>query len=161
MVLKAFKNQTNQCQIAKNQIAKNGCQDPCTPEQKIKNGCDVGYPVIDIESLWKANGVQAQPHSAAVNWDDLKKELEPQNNGAEPGRPVEIFLGLIDTNSKDGHLVLIVGAEETASGRRAVSVADPASINYGISPTDFDSLEADLGYGKWNRTWTNLFWKGP
>lgn len=155
MVLKAFKNKTNQCAIA-----KSVCKDPCTPEQNVKKGCDVGYPVADIETLWKDNGVPAQTHSAAIKWDDLKKALEPQKDG-DPGRPVELFLGLSDTNSKDGHLVLIVGAEETASGRRAVSIADPVSINYGISPAAFDSLETDLGYGKWNRTWTNLFWEGP
>ena len=154
MVLKSFDNYKKQCAIA-----KAVCEKPCTPEERATKDCDSGYDIDKIEALWKTHGVPARSHSGAVGWGVIEQELKPNTDEGKPSRPIEIFLGIGDTNSKDGHLVLIVGAEMTASGKRAVSIADPVSINKGLTPTDFDSLEADLHYGKWNRTWTNLFWK--
>lgn len=156
MVLKAFENQKAQCMIA-----KAVCPTPCTPFDDVKPGCDRGYKVAKIEALWKKHDVPARSHSGAVGWDIIEVELRPAKK-TEPSRPVELFLGIGNANSKDGHLVLIVGAEVTAGGRRTVSIADPVSTAVGLSPTDFDSLETYLRYGRWNETWTNLFWKkGP
>jgi hypothetical protein len=155
MVLKAFGNQEKrQCTIAGAR-----CKVPCTPEERAMEDCDLGYEVDKIADLWKAHGVLAQTHPGAVGWDVIEQELKPKKEEGKPSRPVEIFLGIGDADSKDGHLLLIVGAEMTASGKRAVSIADPVGINDGLTPTDFDSLEADLRYGKWSKTWTNLFWK--
>jgi Papain-like cysteine protease AvrRpt2 len=157
MVLKAFENPKGQCTIA-----KAVCSIPCTPHDGVMPGCDRGYKVADIKALWEDHDVSAQSHSGAVKWDVIEQELKPKKKEDEPSRPVELFLGIGDANSKDGHLVLIVGAEVTAGGRRTVSIADPVSTNFGFAPTDFDSLETELRYGKWNETWTNLFWKkGP
>jgi hypothetical protein len=69
-------------------------------------------------------------------------------------RPVEIFLGTGDSSTEEGHLVLIVGAEPTATGP-AVLIADPLDIAFGFTPTDFDRLDHVL-HGKWRMTWTNL-----
>ncbi|HEX7180911.1 MAG TPA: papain-like cysteine protease family protein [Thermoanaerobaculia bacterium] len=154
MVLKAFGNPKRQCTIA-----KAVCEVPCNLEEVIMDGCDEGYEVDKIKALWEKHGVLAKPHLGAVGWDVIEQELKPKKDKGEPSRPVEIFLGIGDAGSKDGHLVLIVGAEMTASGKRAVSIADPVSINSGLAPADFDLLEAHLQYGKWSRTWTNLFWK--
>lgn len=148
MVLKAFGNYKGQCKIAKDVFSN-----PCIAHDKVNPDYDRGYKVDQIEALWRdQNGVPAKWHAGAVKWDVIERELKPD------GRPVQIFLG-VGNDSKDGHLVLIVGAEKTAAGRRLVSIADPISTDLGFAPTDFDSLETELKYGKWSGTWTNLFWK--
>lgn len=153
MVLKAFKNQKTQCQIAEAAF-NTPC---CDKEQHLKPGCDRGYKIADIGALWKMHGVDAESHDA-VRWNDIEEELKPKKNEGKPGRPIEIFLAIGGADSADGHLVLIVGAT-IASGKRMVTIADPASNSTGFAATDFDLLGAGLRYGKWTKTWTNLAWK--
>ena len=142
-----------QCAIA-GQVLKGDCEQtqttaPCTNVEKARPNCDVGYPVDDIEALWRQVGVSTVSAQTAIGWTAVLDELRA-------GNPVEVFFGTSAQAGESGHLVLLIDAEVDATGIQKVLIADPASDNHGVSPKDFDALRKDMNWGEWTRTWTGL-----